>query len=311
MFSRYAAGGLLAHIAGRQAIFAEPTAHLALFTTAPSNDSGAGAVEVSGGSYARVATSAGSWNAATAPPPLIANAAAITFPTATADWGTVVAAGLYDAATGGNLLFWDWLGNHAWEPCTISAASPAILDLPAHGYAAGETVVFSTVFGGTVPSFSQASLSGLLVVAAPVANDTFGVTNGGTAVDTSGTGNGMLRRVVPLTVPAGVFVNFRPSALVLMMGNSIPAALFARGAGFSGARGGIGAPAALAARSGAAGLARGGMSGTAALTGRSGAIGTGQASNAGGGAGFILGTGTSSTDALGTGTGSSDLLGVQ
>jgi hypothetical protein len=310
MFSRHTAGGLLAHIAGRAPIFAEPTAYVALFTTAPSDDSGAGAIEVSGGAYARVATSAASWNAAVAPPPLIANAAAITFPTATASWGTIVAAALYDAASGGNLLFWDWLGAHLWKPCTISAASPAVLDLPAHACAAGENVVFSTAFGGTVPAFSQSNLSGLLTVAAPVASDTFGVTNAGTAVDTSGTGNGMLRRVVPLTVPAGVFVNFRPSALVLMMGNSIPAALFARGGAFSGARGGMAALAALAARSGASGLARGGVSGTAALTGHSGAIGPAHGSaTASGGAGFVLGTGP--TDALGTGTGPTDTLGVQ
>lgn len=152
MFSRYAAGGLLQHIAGRAAIFAEPTAYVALFTTAPTADDGTGAVEVSGGGYARVATSAASWGAATAPPPLIANGAAIVFPTATADWGTIVAAGLYDAASGGNLLFWDWLGACAWRPVTVSAADPAVFSLPAHGLAAGATVAFTAVFGGTAPT---------------------------------------------------------------------------------------------------------------------------------------------------------------
>ena len=34
------------------------------------------------------------------------NGTTITFPTATADWGTVVAVGIFDAATNGNLLFW-------------------------------------------------------------------------------------------------------------------------------------------------------------------------------------------------------------
>jgi hypothetical protein len=292
MFSRHTAGGLLAHIAGRAAIFAEPAAYVALFTTAPSADDGTGAVEAAGGSYARVATSAASWNAATAPPPLIANAAAITFQTAAAAWGTVVAAGLYDAASGGNLLFWDWLGAHAWKPCTISAGAPAVIDLPAHGYAAGETVVFSTVFGGTAPGFSQANLSGLLAVAAPVTADTFTLTNAGTAVATTTTGNGFLRRVVPLTVPAGVFVNFRAARLVLMMGNAVPAALAARASGFAGARGAVAATAALFGRAQSSGAGRAAAATTGAPTG------------------FVLGTGTSATDALGTGTGPTDELGV-
>ena len=101
MFARRTAEGILQHITGQAAIFAEPTAYVALFTTAPSDDAGSGAVEVSGGSYARVATSAATWNAASTgtDPTTIANAAAITFATASASWGSVVALGLYDAAT--------------------------------------------------------------------------------------------------------------------------------------------------------------------------------------------------------------------
>lgn len=152
MFSRHAAAGLLGHVTGRAPIFAEPTAYLALFTVAPADDSGTGAVEVGGGGYARQATSPLTWNAASAPPPLIANAAPIVFPTATASWGTIVAAGLYDAPTGGNLLFWDWLGRDAWKPVTVSAAAPAVFQLPEHEYAAGDELAFTAVFGGTAPS---------------------------------------------------------------------------------------------------------------------------------------------------------------
>jgi hypothetical protein len=36
----------------------------------------------------------------------IANTAQISFATPTASWGTIVAIGIYDAATGGNLLAW-------------------------------------------------------------------------------------------------------------------------------------------------------------------------------------------------------------
>jgi hypothetical protein len=80
-----------------------------LFTAAPS-DSAAG-TEVSGNSYARVATNrtAGStvWNAATGTSPALTdNTGTITFPTATGSWGTVTHFGIFDAATTGNLLYW-------------------------------------------------------------------------------------------------------------------------------------------------------------------------------------------------------------
>ncbi len=74
-----------------------PTAwHVALYTAAP-NDSGGG-TEVSGGAYARqsVAFSV-SGNTAT-------NSAAVEYPTATASYGTVSHVGVFDAATGGNLI---------------------------------------------------------------------------------------------------------------------------------------------------------------------------------------------------------------
>lgn len=228
MFSRRTAGALLQHIAGESALFALPTAYVALFTTAPAADDGSGAVEAGGGGYARVATSAASWGPAAAPPPLLANSAAIAFPAAAASWGTIVAAGLYDAATGGNLLLWDWLGAHSWRPCTITGASPAVVTLPAHGYAAGDTLAFTAVFGGAAPGVSQGSLAGPLAAAGPLANDTLTLMSGGTAVATSGSGNGMLKKVVPQSVPAGVNLVFWPGALALLMGGSRAAALAGR-----------------------------------------------------------------------------------
>lgn len=76
---------------------------VALFTTSPNQETGAGGTEVSGGSYARtsVTFSAASGGASS-------NSADVTFPTATASWGTVVAAGIYDSAGTPVLL---WVGN--------------------------------------------------------------------------------------------------------------------------------------------------------------------------------------------------------
>lgn len=84
--------------------------YAAAFTVKPAAD-GTGGTEVTGGSYARVAlaTAAGSW---TAPATVSTNRqtksnAAVNFPTATANWGTVVGIGWYDAATVGNLLWYE------------------------------------------------------------------------------------------------------------------------------------------------------------------------------------------------------------
>jgi len=100
-FNDYLELKILDHVVGKTA-YTMPTAYIALFTAAPS-DTGGG-TEVTGGSYARVATSGADWNAAAAG--AIDNAAAITFPTATASWGTVTHFAIMDAATAGNYLAW-------------------------------------------------------------------------------------------------------------------------------------------------------------------------------------------------------------
>ena len=77
-----------------------PTAwYVALYTVAP-GESGGG-TEVSGGSYARTAVT---FTVSGTAPTTASNSSAVEFPTATASWGTVVAAGIYDADTSGNLL---------------------------------------------------------------------------------------------------------------------------------------------------------------------------------------------------------------
>lgn len=89
------------------------TIYVALYTANPT-DSTAG-TEVSGGSYARVAVTsslanwagtqgAGTTTVSSGTSGTTSNNVAITFPKATAPWGTITGAGLLDAATGGNLL---------------------------------------------------------------------------------------------------------------------------------------------------------------------------------------------------------------
>src|SRR5579859_6932118 len=103
------------------------------------------------------------------------NGAVITFAQATANWGTVIGFGIYDAVTAGNLLALDYLGNFNWQPTTISAASPGVFTVHAHGYAAADPVVYTEKYGGTLPTFSQSNLTGVLAVVGP-ATDTFTVT---------------------------------------------------------------------------------------------------------------------------------------
>ncbi len=76
------------------------TVYVSLWTSDPT-DAGSG-TEVSGGSYARTAVS---FATASGTSGNVLNDADVTFPTATASWGTVGWIGINDAATSGNLLY--------------------------------------------------------------------------------------------------------------------------------------------------------------------------------------------------------------
>lgn len=83
---------------------APATVYIGLYTSAPT-DAGGG-TEVSGGSYARAAVACNTTNFPTTTNGSIANNTLITFAQATASWGSVVAFGIFDALSGGNLLYW-------------------------------------------------------------------------------------------------------------------------------------------------------------------------------------------------------------
>lgn len=209
-FTDYTSQGVLNHITGRAAIFAKPTAYVALFT-AMGGDGGTGFTEVSGGGYARVQTASGDWNGASGSgPSLTSNAQAITFPQATADWGTVVGFGLYDAPSGGNLMDFDWLGNYAWLPFTCTLASPGVLTAPGNGYANGDKAVVTAEYGGTLPTGMPAQT---LETVAGVSGNTFNL-----GVNTTSAGNGMVRKVATQAIASGVTASFSggaPGSLIL------------------------------------------------------------------------------------------------
>lgn len=114
--SDYLENKLVDQIFRGQAYSFPATLHFALFTT-NDNDADSSKVEVTGGSYARVGVtaslanfagtqSAGSTTASTGTGGTTSNNGAVTFPAPTANWGTVTGMGVYDASSGGNLLFY-------------------------------------------------------------------------------------------------------------------------------------------------------------------------------------------------------------
>lgn len=100
--SYYLSNGLLNSALRGQAFNVPASAYLALFTTMPT--AGGGGVEVSGGAYTRqIAAFAAPVNGQ------CLNSADILFGVATAPWGNVIGYGLYDASSGGNLLYFNLL----------------------------------------------------------------------------------------------------------------------------------------------------------------------------------------------------------
>jgi hypothetical protein len=103
-FSDFTENELLDHLLSAATYTPPANVHVALFTAAPT-DAGGG-TEVTGGAYARVQVTNNATNFPAAVAGSKSNGTVITFPTATANWGTVVAFALFDAATAGNMLIW-------------------------------------------------------------------------------------------------------------------------------------------------------------------------------------------------------------
>lgn len=99
-FTDYLEDKVLDHVFGGNAYTAPTNLYVALYTVSPGDD-GTGGTEVSGGGYARQTAT---FNVSGSSPTEATNAAAIEYPTATADYGTVVACAILDASSGGNML---------------------------------------------------------------------------------------------------------------------------------------------------------------------------------------------------------------
>jgi hypothetical protein len=98
-FSDYLENAVLGYVFSGASFSQPSTKYLALYTTAPT-DAGGG-TELSGSAYARQSC------AFTTTGAQATNSAAVEWPTATGSWGTVVAVGVFDASSSGNLLAWN------------------------------------------------------------------------------------------------------------------------------------------------------------------------------------------------------------
>jgi hypothetical protein len=96
-FSNFLETEILDHVFAGAAYTAPSTKYLALFTAVADGETGS-VTEVSGGGYARQSV------AFTTSGNTTSNNAAVEFPTATGNYGTVTHVGVYDASTSGNLM---------------------------------------------------------------------------------------------------------------------------------------------------------------------------------------------------------------
>ena len=111
--SDYWENRVLDHILGATASTAPVTLYVGALTTAASDASTSGTltpgVEVTGGSYARVAVTNNATNFPAASGGSKSNGAAVTFPTPSANWGVIVGFIISDVASGAGNIFYHGL----------------------------------------------------------------------------------------------------------------------------------------------------------------------------------------------------------
>jgi hypothetical protein len=101
--SNFLANKILDHILGRTTYTPPSNLYLELYTAAPTE--AGGGTPVSAGGYARATVANDTTQFPNASARAKSTSAAVTFPYASASWGTIVSVGIFDASTGGNLLF--------------------------------------------------------------------------------------------------------------------------------------------------------------------------------------------------------------
>lgn len=132
--------------------------------------------------------------------------------------GTYFALGLWSAVTSGTFYGWIPLNGTAKGYATVdtSGVTSDLLVSPAHGLAANDRVIFSPVFGGSLPSGLNAT-SAYYVISTGLTTDAFKIstTSGGSAVDVTGAGMLFWQKIIPETFAAQGQISVASGALVL------------------------------------------------------------------------------------------------
>jgi hypothetical protein len=207
--SDYYENKIIDHLFRNQAFTPPTTVYVSLHSGRPGDT---GANEISGGSYARqsVTLTAASGGASD-------NSSAVSFTNMPAV--TVVAFGLWDASSAGNLLAWGWLQpSGGYQRLFVVESADLTTDeitSPSHGLAANDRVVFESLLGQSLPT--GLSTGTVYYVISPT-TDTFKVstTQGGSAVDITAVGSGLLLKVTPKTTNSGDTFQFPTGDLDLI-----------------------------------------------------------------------------------------------
>ena len=99
-FSNYLENAVINEVLRNTTYTSPATVYVSLYTSDPTDADSGTEVSTSGTAYARTAVTFGAPSNG-----VTTNSADVTFPTATASFGTVTHIGIHDASTSGNLLF--------------------------------------------------------------------------------------------------------------------------------------------------------------------------------------------------------------
>jgi hypothetical protein len=202
---------LLNHVLGGPDYVRPATVYLGLFSVAPTD--AAGGTELTGGAWARkpVTNNATNFPGASGGSKSLA-AGPHQFDPAPSDAADANAWGIFDAASGGNLMYWGWLGSDAGKVFTATVAD--VLTSPGHGFINDDKVRVVAIPGATLPTGLAAGTTYFVI---SVSGDTFSLsaTQGGAAVNITASGAGLIAKITPKPVTSGDTPQFSGGALVI------------------------------------------------------------------------------------------------
>lgn len=204
--SNYLEWQVLEHVLKNDAL-ASPLQTFVGLMTAVADPEASSFTEVTGGSYARQSSSFGTQS----PTGSISNAGAITYPQATADWGTVIAFGIFDAVSAGNLLYWGILGGAPQNFAT--SGSDDQVYAAAHGLVNGDDVRLEATPGGSLPS-NLADATTYYVISGSEDVLRLAATPGGVPIDI-GAGSGVVMSLTSRTIQEDDTAEFADASITI------------------------------------------------------------------------------------------------